>query len=52
MDASFRFCSGGKAHTRQTAHEQGPSACGGWETGAAGETVAVPQKGILKGLDP
>ena len=48
MDASFRFCSGGKAHTRQTAHEQGPSACGGWETGAAGETVAVPKKGFSR----
>ena len=33
--ASFRFCSGGKAHTRRTAQEQGPSACGGWEREAA-----------------
>ena len=26
--ASFRFCSGGRAHTRRQAHEQGPAACG------------------------
>ena len=26
MGASFRFCSGGRTHTRRTAHEQGPSA--------------------------
>ena len=35
MGASFRFCSGSSAHTRRTAHEQGPSACGGWEREAA-----------------
>ena len=28
MGASFRFCSGGRAHTRRQAHEQGPAACG------------------------
>ena len=35
LGASFRFCSGSSAHTRRTAQEQGPSACGGWEREAA-----------------
>ena len=38
LGASFRFCSGGRAHTRRTAHVQGPSACGGRGTGDGGKT--------------
>ena len=49
--ASFRFCSGGKAHTRRTAQEQGPAACGVYGDGEMGKTEAFPEKGIPKGLD-
>ena len=49
--ASFRFCSGGRAHTRQQAHEQGPAACGVFGDGEMGKTEAFPEKGIPKGLD-
>ena len=48
LGAAFRFCSGGRAHTRRTAHEQGPSACGsfgGWETGRWGR---LPPKGFSR----
>ena len=43
LGASFRFCSGSSAHTRRTAQEQGPSACGGFgRTGRWGNGVRFP----------
>ena len=54
MGASLRFLRGGRGRRRRQVHEQGLAACGvlGTGDGMTEMMAAVPQKGILKGLDP